>query len=327
MHHNNLLVATTRQRPILKIFSTHSLRLCALVLTILAGALSAPAQTDTAIAKEDLSATLDSLVDQDKTIQPQLYRMNYWLSAGISLASTAANIYAVPNIIKAKQPMSDAELAGLDKTIFSGFDRWALTQDPAKRDINYQYSDYLLPVIIAGAGTLAFDKKIRRDWLRLLMLYYETHAITFNLYNFSFFGPAFQNKVRPIAYYDEYFTADQRRAGNNRNSLYSGHTASAAASTFFLVKVYSDYHPEIGGRKYLYYALASIPPLAEGYLRMQALAHFPSDVLVGFVIGATCGVLVPELHRLKRQGVKLGVAATPVGPGISLTWRPGTADD
>jgi membrane-associated phospholipid phosphatase len=285
-------------------------------------ALNAIAQSDTTVAKEHLSETLDSMVT-DKDMQPQLYRMNYWLSAGLSLASTAANIYAVPNIIKAKQPLSDAELAGLDKSTLSGFDRWALNQDPSKREINYQYSDYLLPAIIVSTGSLAFDKKIRRDWLRLLVLYYETHAITFNLYNFSFFGPAFQNKVRPFAYYDDYYTADERRGGNNRNSLYSGHTASAAAASFFLVKVYTDYHPEIGNRKYLYYALATLPPLAEGYMRMKALAHFPSDIVVGLIIGATCGIVVPELHRYKQQGIKLGVAATPVGPGINLTWQPG----
>ncbi|HEV7620583.1 MAG TPA: phosphatase PAP2 family protein, partial [Flavisolibacter sp.] len=149
----------------------------------------------------------------------------------------------------------------------------------------------------------------------------EMHAVTFSIYNFSFFGPAFQNKFRPIVYYD-YFSIDERSGGNQRNSLYSGHVASATASTFFMVKVYSDYHPEIGGKKYFLYGLASIPPLIEGYFRVKALAHFPSDVMAGYVIGALTGIIVPELHRYKDKSFHLGLNYSAGGPGLSLAWNP-----
>jgi hypothetical protein len=278
-----------------------------------------PAQT----AKDEPSALtqiVDSLAHKEETT-PHKYRMNYWFSGGLSLVATAANIYAIPNIIKAKPELTDQEIASLNTRVFNGFDRWALEQDPSRRDINYRNSDYALPVIIAATGALGFDKQIRKDWLRILMMYYETHAITFSLYNFSFFGPAFQNKLRPVVYYD-YFTYDERRGGNNRNSLYSGHTATAAAATFFAVKVYADYHPELGRKKYLLYGLASVPPLIEGYLRMKALAHFPTDIMVGFMIGATVGVVVPELHKFKDRRFHIGLTATPAGPGLCLNWKP-----
>ena len=248
--------------------------------------------------------------------------MNYWVSGTFSVVATAANIYAIPNIIKAKKDLTDAELAALRPNIHKGFDRWALQQDPSKREINYRNSDIVLPAIVVSAAALGFDKAIRKDWLKILMMYYETHAVTFSLYNFSFFGPAFQNKVRPYSYYDTYFTADQRRGGNQRNSLYSGHTASASAATFFIVKVFSDYHPEIGRKKYLLYGLASVPPLVEGYLRMKALTHFPSDIMVGFVVGAACGVAVPSLHRFRDRGIKVSMIGTPAGPGVSVAWTP-----
>jgi hypothetical protein len=282
------------------------------------------AQTDTsiggAVTGEQFTQTVDSLAERGQ--KPHIYRMNYWVSGSFALAATAANIYAIPNIIKSKDSLTDAELAGLNPDQHNGFDRWALKQDPSKRDANYKNSDIMMPAVIISAAALGFDKSIRKDWLRIFMMYYETHAVTFSLYNFSFFGPAFQNKVRPYSYYDDYFSVDQRNGGNQRNSLYSGHTATTAASTFFMVKVYSDYHPEIGRKKYLLYAAASVPPLIEGYLRMKALAHFPSDILVGYVIGATCGVAVPALHRFRDKGVQVGLTSTPVGPGLSLTWQP-----
>ena len=230
-------------------------KLCRLipVFLILMAVNRAYAQPDTtigsAVGGEQLTTTLDSLAENDR--KPAIYRMNYWVSGTFSVVATAANIYAIPNIIKAKKDLTDAELAALRPNIHNGFDRWALQQDPSKREINYRNSDIVLPAIVVSAAALGFDKAIRKDWLKILMMYYETHAVTFSLYNFSFFGPAFQNKVRPYSYYDTYFTADQRRGGNQRNSLYSGHTASASAATFFIVKVFSDYHPEIGRKKYL----------------------------------------------------------------------------
>lgn len=263
---------------------------------------------------------VDSIVQHEQKT-PHKYRMNYWLSGGFSAVATAANVYAIPKIIKAKPGITDAELAALNPDAANSIDRWALKLDPTKREMNYQRSDIVLPICVISAAALGFDKQIRKDWLRIFFMYYETHAITFSLYNFSPFGPAFQNKIRPYSYYDE-FHAAERQTGNQRNSLYSGHTASAAAATFFMAKVYSDYHPELGKKRYLLYAAASVPALYEGYLRMKALAHFPSDILVGFIIGATAGVAVPELHKYRDRRLHIGMVPTPAGPGFSLNWNP-----
>lgn len=251
-----------------------------------------------------------------------VYHVNYYISGAFGLAATAANIYAIPNVIKAKQDLTDKELDAVNPNVLAAIERIALDEDPAKRDDYYKVSDYALPVIIIGTGALAFDKKIKKDWFRILVMYYETHAVTFSLYNFSFLGPAFQNKLRPFVYYDQYFTRDERKGGNQRNSMYSGHTATAAAATFFMVKVYSDYHPEIGKKKYLYYSLALVPPLVEGYFRMKALAHFPSDIMLGASVGALCGIVMPSLHRIReKQPVSVSLIPTPVGPGVGLNWR------
>jgi hypothetical protein len=280
---------------------------------------SQPAFGQDSLDDNSLKAKLDSIAPSGHT--PHVYRMNYWVSGAFSLVATAADIYAIPNIIKAKEPLTDDELRGISKNTHNEFDEWALRQDPSKRDQYYKASDYVLPAIIVSAAALGFDKNIRKDWARIFMMYYEMHSVTFSLYNFSPFGPAFQNKIRPYSYYN-YYTDDERRTGNNRNSQYSGHTATAAASTFFMVKVYTDYHPEIGRKKYLLYGLATIPPLVEGYLRMKALAHFPSDILIGLVIGGVCGVVIPDLHKFRKHHVRLGVINAPMGPGLSLSWRP-----
>ncbi|HVF80461.1 MAG TPA: phosphatase PAP2 family protein [Flavisolibacter sp.] len=249
-----------------------------------------------------------------------VYKINTLRSGIFSIVATAANLYAIPTIIHGKRDMTDAELDALNPLSPNSIERWALKQNPANRESFSKASDIALPTIIFSAAALGFDKHIRKDWAKLLLMYYEMHAFTFALYDFSPFGPAFQNKLRPVTYYT-YFPREERLRGNNRNSLYSGHVASAAASTFFMAKVYSDYHPEIGNKRFLLYGLASLPPLVEGYLRVKALAHFPSDVVVGFVIGAVCGIGLPEMHRKKAQSLRFGLYSNGESNGLKLAWN------
>ena len=263
----------------------------------------------------------DTAVVKTPQAPVHLYRVNGWVGGAICVVASAADIYAIPTVIKSKRKITDEEMAGLNKNTFSGFDRWALEQDPSKRQSYLNTADYSLPVIICLPALLAFDKRISKDWARILLMYYEMHCITFSIYNYSPFGPAFQNKLRPIVYYDQ-FPSAQRTVGNNRNSMYSGHAATAIASTFFMVKVYSDYHPEIGRKKYLLYAAATLPGIAMAYLRIAGLEHFPSDGVIGLVIGAACGIMVPEIHRFKNHKVQFGMSSTNTGgTGINMVWN------
>ena len=250
-----------------------------------------------------------------------LYRMNYWVTGSLCVAASAANVYAIPNLIKGKPDLTDQEMQGINKNAVPWFDKWALQQDPSKRAMFMKTSDYVLPGIIVIPGFLAFDKHVRKDWARILLMYYEMHSLTFSLYNYSFFGPTFQNKYRPVEYYTELPKAT-RVGGNNRNSMYSGHVATATGSMFFMVKVYSDYHPEIGQKKYLLYALATLPGFFMSYLRVEGLEHFPSDCMVGMTIGAVCGVLIPEVHKFKNHKLVIGPSSSPTGGvGLNMLWN------
>jgi membrane-associated phospholipid phosphatase len=276
------------------------------------------------VTKEDQNVvkTKDNLPLPNAGPKPHLYRMNYWFSGSFSVVATAANIYAIPNLILNKKEITQAELSSLNRDAVPEFDKWAINQDLGDIHQFDKTSDYILQGILLSTASLGFDKHIRRDALRLFTMYLETHAVTYTLYNFGFFGPLFHNKFRPVTYYDA-VPLDERVSGNNRNSFYSGHVASATASTFFMAKVLNDYHPEYSSaKKYLIYGLASVPPLVLGYYRVKAMKHFPSDVMVGYVLGAICGIAVPELHRFKNQSIRWGVTSTPVGPGLTMSWHP-----
>jgi len=255
--------------------------------------------------------------ERDSSFHP--YHVNYWVTGGIIGVGAVTNYLGVAHI-GSKAAVSTAELQALDKNQVSRFDRWALNLNPTNIDGFEDWSNRTLTAIVLLPSVLLLDRQIRRDWLDMLLIYMESISITNNIYEWSFIGPSFQNKIRPVAYYPQ-LPASRTQVGTVRNSFYSGHVASAATATFLMAKMYSDYHPEIGDAKYLLYAAAAVPPLIEGYLRVRALRHFPSDVMVGLGVGAFVGILIPELHRFESKGVTLGLYSAPESAGLTLSWR------
>ncbi len=261
-----------------------------------------------------------------KPVKTKVYHINYFVEGAVICVGMVGDLFAIPRL-KNKPSLTDEELvfanSDAQKDLINTADRWALHQNSADRTLWEKVSDdgeigiFLLPSL------LMIDKTIRKDWLRLLFMYVEGHTITFTFYNYSPLGPYFQNRFRPAVYYPELGTPAQKNS-NNRNSFYSGHVASCAYSTFFMVKVYCDYHPEIGAGKYLMYLAASVPPLVIGYARIRSLDHFPSDVAVGFGLGAILGIVVPALHKNKvSRNLTLSLSTSPDATGVSLCWKIG----
>jgi membrane-associated phospholipid phosphatase len=256
-------------------------------------------------------------IEKDSSFHP--YHVNYWITAPICGVGFLTNYLGIAKI-KGKPDLTPAELQGLNRNIVNDLDKWALNQDPTQIGTWESYSDYTITTIVVLPALLLFDKQMRKDWFDLLLMYSEAISITSNIYEWSFLGPTFQNRFRPAAYYEQLSSAD-RITGNNRNSFYSGHVASCATATFFMAQVYIDYHPEIGNSKYLLYGAATIPPLIMGYVRVKALKHFTSDVMVGLGLGALCGIVIPELHYINDKNITLGLYSSPEAIGIAMTWQ------
>jgi membrane-associated phospholipid phosphatase len=260
--------------------------------------------------------------DSVKPGKPQkLYKVNYWVTGAILAVGAATDALAIDRI-KNKAAITDDEIATLNPNLLNGIDDWALHQDPTNYQQFATISDYAqIPIFVLLPATLAFDKKIRKNWFDILFMYLEGHIVTFTFYNYSWLGPTFQNRYRPLTYYNQISMTD-RESGNNRNSFYSGHTASVAFTSFFVAKVFCDYHPEFSwGTKFLLYTAALIPPVLEGYFRVRALAHFPSDDMVGLSLGAALGIIIPELHKIHYKGLSVGVSCTPASLGLGLSWN------
>jgi hypothetical protein len=105
-------------------------------------------------------------------------------------------------------------------------------------------------------------------------------------------------RPRPAAYRGD------RADPDSRLSLFSGHAALAfaAAMTGGYLHAASDADPT--SRAAIWFAGTAVAS-ATATLRVEAGAHFYSDVVIGAVVGAAIGLGVPRLHH---DGIDLGLA-------------------
>jgi membrane-associated phospholipid phosphatase len=194
-------------------------------------------------------------------------------------------------VIYNRDHVPDNELLALNKNNINRFDRpIADNYSPKAADLSNQffYGSMPLPLLFV------FDKKIRKDGLKIGLLYLETMGITGTIYTVSAMSV---NRFRPYAY-NPNVDMDVRRRGGARNSFFAGHVAVVASSTFFMAQVYTHYHPDMKG-KWILYTLAGAATATTGLLRLQAGQHFKTDVIVGVLVGTLVGNLVPHFHSNK----------------------------
>ncbi len=228
--------------------------------------------------------------------------------------------------LRDKPTISDETLLRLENMEVGRLDRWGLDRDALKRFRSEETSDYFFNGSVLLPITLFIDRKFRKDWLDIGVLYLQAHALSAFTYAFSPLGPRFIDRYRPVAYYRD-LPYDERNSGNNRNSFFSGHVSTTAVGTFFFTKVLSDYNPQwTGGHRAIAFTLASLPPAFVAVQRVRALKHFPTDTLVGLGVGAFFGIMVPHVHKVwarnHRSSLSLGGGYHEGvgGAGITLTF-------
>ena len=238
-----------------------------------------------------------------------VYQMNYKIEIPLTLGIFATNALGL-YVLNDKTPLNSNQIASLNYKDIWFFDRIAIEQtyDATYHKDTRATSDWLRNTSIFLPAILSLDKKIRKDIYNIIYLYLETQALGSSLYTFA--GVTFIDRIRPFVYYPEVPLISKIEGAGTQNSFFSGHTSAAATASFFMAKVFLDYHPEMKSKKWLLYAGAIIPPASVGYYRYKALRHFPSDIIVGIIAGAAAGILVPELHKIKI-GKKKNISVSP----------------
>lgn len=262
------------------------------------------------ITGQDLPVITDSVPDK-------IYHVKLKYELPASAAFLTGSYFGFSELDKVAA-FTESDLQKLNPDNINGFDRPVINMNPAGFQSAHERSNLFLNASILSPLILALDKDIRKDWLDLITLYLVAHAVD----NTVYFATTFPvRRARPLTY-NTNLSVKERTGVGKSNSFFSGHVSFSSTATFFLVKVYTDYHHIKGWKRLLLYGAASVPPSLVGYYRMRAGRHFKTDVLTGFVIGAASGILVPELHRNKGKDKRLSVAPfyTPLSSGVTLTF-------
>lgn len=218
-----------------------------------------------------------------------------------------------------EDPFTDEEINQLDPKKVNRFDRVAIYNN---NEESQEISDILLYSELALPLFFFSNHYTGKDFGPLAIMAAEVFTITSGLtmnakYTF--------NRTRPLVY-NSSFSEDIKTSATAKTSFFSGHTAQTAAFSIFMAKVIHDYHPNMKkGVEIGIWTFAITIPAAMAYLRVDAGKHFPTDVMVGYAVGASVGFLVPHLHKKKdhEHDSKLSIAPFQYGnaTGLSLTWK------
>ncbi len=221
-----------------------------------------------------------------------MYNIKPWIDipATVVFAGLSMNGF---RIIYGRDSIDAATVLSLNRNDINSFDRPVTNNysEQAKKTSDlFFYGSMPLPLL------LYLDKDIRKDGLRVGLLYVEALGFTGVFYTTS---AMIANRYRPITY-NPNVPMSVRTSGGNRNSFPGGHPALVATSTFFMAKVYADYHPNMKG-KWALYTVAGGLSVTTAYLRFKAGYHFKTDLIAGVLFGALTGVLVPQIHKNKSR--------------------------
>lgn len=244
-----------------------------------------------------------SIKDQkpQKIYQLSKQKEGYILGAGLGLVVSGI----ILKVANDNGKIDAGQLANLDRNDINGFDRGVVfnySQSAADASDILLATTTVLPII-----AFYIDKKTRKEYKTLAVIGAEiflgNNALSFNA-KYAF------NRFRPLAY-NTNLSFDKRSKQDNRYSFYSAHVSQTAAFSFFFAKVMTDFHPDMSTwSKIGVWSLGAGLPAAQAYLRVESGKHFYSDVMVGYALGASFGLLIPHLHKTNLDGS--GYSITPI---------------
>ncbi len=238
------------------------------------------------------------------------YELNTKREIGLlstALGSQIAGL-AIANNVK---PLTLAEIELLTPDDIPSYDRNTVRNFSGKA---HNTSDFFLFGSMALPVVLMADKHIRKDFVTIGTMASQAFLLNAGLTTIT---KGTVQRVRPYAY-NPLVPVEEKMGKTTKMSFFSGHTSAVSVLSFFSAKVYTDYHPDSKWKPVIWTAAAVIPATT-GYLRYRAGKHFPTDVIVGYGVGAAIGVLIPHLHRSKKnRSFKLSPMATGDAVGLNL---------
>ena len=201
-----------------------------------------------------------------------------------------------------QEPLAPEDFRGLDPGDINVFDRPATKNwSPAWSRV----SDVSAALVAGWAVTLAGYEGARylvdgngSEALVLATVFGEATLLTLGV---TAVVKPLVGRKRPFAYNDSFTPEERFRIGSSRpgevsRSFFSGHTSSAFAAAAFSSALFEDFYGTDAASRLVWGSTLSLATLT-AVARVKAGMHFPTDVVVGALVGGAIGYLVPFAHR------------------------------
>ena len=217
----------------------------------------------------------------DLSAQDDVYSLKLGKETAFLGAGTALSILGWTMTSQMAPP--DTNLLAVENVFF--FDRLAAGFHDQTTDV---ISDVTLLTCLCLPAVSLLSSNSSAEVREGLILYLESLLITEGLTNIT---KALFRRARPYTYGTGYkLTADSGR------SFFSGHTSMAFTGAMATGLLLDAYHGDSDWSTPLWAAGLSLAT-ATGFFRVTSGNHFPTDVLVGALVGGLTTYLVIEAHR------------------------------
>jgi membrane-associated phospholipid phosphatase len=269
---------------------------------------------DSAVYSATNTTVIASYAANSGEKRPTPYTVPLKRDIPINIGLIGLNVLGV-KIVNNKKDLTPAELATRTRDKVPFFDRGNLGYyDESIDKASYIpfYVSFAWPVVMMVA-----DGDQTRHIGQVLDMYIETMAVTGAMFTLT---DGLVNRSRPLVYGDN-TPMDRRLTNNSQRSFYAGHTAATAASSFFTAKVFSDMNPDSKLKPFIWGAAVALPAVV-GYMRYKSGQHFLSDNVVGYVLGAATGILIPQWHKTKKSD-KMSILPSfaPGTQGVAILYK------
>ena len=240
----------------------------------------------------------------------KLYKTS-WTQVGTIYGTSAVLLGGSHIIEKRKGPITLQDLSNLDRSSINSFDRNTTFNFSPNASLA---SDYLKYGLYAAPVALFLSDQGRENFKEIMIMYSEVFYLNGALTGFT---KSAVGRYRPYAYNDN-VSLDLKLTETTRKSFFSGHTSQASSLSFMTATIFDDLYPDSDWR-YAVWAGASTAPAVMGYLRIKGGRHYPTDVIVGYGVGALVGYFTPELHKITRE-TNVSIIGSEGGLGIVYTF-------
>lgn len=254
-----------------------------------------------------LSTMLFTPLLQAQSDEGDLYDINP-ITDGLIIGGSILTVAVDKYILQQEPTLTVSDIAALDSEDIWSWDRPAVNYySTTATAISDRFRDGIgfMPLF------LLLSKRVRKESGDIGVMYLQTFAVNSAL---TLTTKTLVSRERPFVYNDA-APLKEKQESNAERSFFSGHTSNVAAISFFTASVYEDFFPESNYR-YVVWAGAIAVPAITAYTRVKGGHHFPSDVIVGYGVGALVGYLVPHLHRKKVLGGNVNLFPSQNGLGV-----------